>query len=145
MPYKSLRVELSCPSDVFLIKKIVDANRDIFGFIPLPAFLEAQKRAWLLVAKINLEIVGFVRFRHRKDGITVIYELYCVSNVRGMGVGRALLEELRKSCLVNRQSAILAKCPVDLPANGFYAGNGFELIETVSGKKRALNVWRLKL
>jgi hypothetical protein len=39
----------------------------------------------------------------------------------------------------------LLKCPSHLEANTFYEKNGFCCIDSVSGKRQKLNVWRLDL
>ena len=44
---------------------------------------------------------------------------------------------------IRDSSRIALKCPADLPANYFYQRYGFELQETLAGRKRPLNVWTL--
>ena len=82
------------------------------------------------------------RWHKRKDGQITIYEIVVEERIQGMGVGRHLLERL----LEQNPTQIVAQCPADLPANGFYQHMGFSLDqvwETTSGRK--MKTWVLRL
>lgn len=81
---------------------------------------------------------GFCHWHLRRDGQLTIREIISTRN----GAGREMLAILKK---INPVS-IFAKCPVDLPSNGWYARMGFicEGQETTNSG-RALNLWRFQL
>lgn len=114
------------PRDLGWVKVMADAHRKEIGFVLLPSLVEAQAHGELLVLNGG---GGFCRYHQRRDGWHTIYEI--VSTVGGGG--RALLEAVGRP--------LRLKCPVGLPANGFYAHMGGTLARVEDGRKRALNVW----
>ena len=131
---KFYELRYSTHYDVQCIKRMLDANKDLFGFLPRAAATQSIARAELIVAMtVEREIVGFCRFHKRRDKQTTIYELYVEADHRRCGIARRFVE-----CL---KPPILAKCPVGLEANRFYNALGFELTRMESGKRRKLNVW----
>lgn len=84
---------------------------------------------------------GYCRYHLRKDGQLTIYEI--ITTIKGSGVGIFMLERLKA---VRGARYILAKCPLDLNANHWYADQGFKiLIEETTRSGRKLNVWVLNL
>jgi len=82
------------------------------------------------------------RWHMRKDRRVVIYEIVIEEDLRGMGHGRKMIERL----IGLNPTAIIAQCPADLPANGFYQHLGFSIErqwKTNSG--REMNEWVLQL
>jgi len=140
-----LRISSAEERDVFAVKEIADEHRVDFGFIPRAAFSEAVNKGWLLVAKIDDVLVGFVRFRHRRDKTTTLYEIAVANHIKRQGIGRALIHSLIEHARQHNQLDIKLKCPVNLPANHFYSVLGFELVRVDKGKRRELNMWRLEL
>jgi ribosomal protein S18 acetylase RimI-like enzyme len=127
-------------------KAIASRFSSELGFVNAAALTES-------VSKGSLEVipdVGFVHYHHRRDGQTTIYSLAVLKEYQGQGWGRLLLYRVICSLVEYRNQhdrqgkhfSIVAKCPENLPSNGFYESVGFELIATEPGKKRALNVWR---
>uniref|UniRef100_A0A6M3MAF2 Putative acetyltransferase n=1 Tax=viral metagenome TaxID=1070528 RepID=A0A6M3MAF2_9ZZZZ len=99
---------------------------------------EAAQRGELLLVD-----GGLCHWHLRRDGQVTIREIIVLPERQGRGIGRGMLNAL---CRVPGASSIFAKCPVDLPANGFYRATGFvwEGAEmTRTGRK--LNLWRLTL
>jgi hypothetical protein len=94
-----------------------------------PALDAAVARGELIEAVLDGNVIGFCHYHLRRDGWTTIYEIVSTSP----GGGRALLSSLSRP--------LRLKCPVDNASNGFYAHMGMTLSETVSGRKRDLNVW----
>lgn len=139
------KISLAEKRDVFDIKKIIDGHRVDLGFIPKTAFSEAVEKGWLLVAKIDDVVVGFVRFRHRHDKTTTLYEIAVANHVKRRGIGRMLIYKLIEHARQYNQLEIKLKCPANLPANHFYHALGFQLVRVDKGKRRDLNVWRLEL
>lgn len=79
---------------------------------------------------------GYCRFHLRKDGTITIYEIISTRQ----GAGSAMLSELKTRGAI----AIVAKCPTDLAANGWYHRRGFVLIGSeMTETGRLLNVWKL--
>jgi hypothetical protein len=92
-------------------------------------------------------IVGFVHFRCCKDGHATIYEIAVAPDWRGKGVGRKLVEAVCTHARLHSCTRLRLKCPIDLPANGFYQRLGFVRIgiETHDGNRRPLAIWELDL
>lgn len=86
---------------------------------------------------------GLCRYHLRQDGQLTIYEILVLPKLRGKGIGKMFLEELRQ---VPDVTSIFAKCPSDLYANGWYQRMGFQHdgIET-SSTGREIQRWRLPL
>lgn len=81
---------------------------------------------------------GFCHWHLRRDGQLTIREIIATRK----GAGREMLAYLK----TQPARCIVAKCPADLPSNGWYAHMGFELngIETTK-TGRNINVWLLPL
>jgi ribosomal-protein-alanine N-acetyltransferase len=129
--------------DLDAIKALADAGRAALGFVRRPALAEAIARGELLAAERAGEVVGFVEFHRRRDGQVTLYHIAVAPAARRQGVGRAMLDGLVTVARASSAGRILLKCPIDLPANTFYQRYGFQLQETLNGRKRALNVWIL--
>lgn len=112
-------------ADLDWVKRLADRHKREIGFVVRGALAAAIEREELLVC----EGVAFCHYRTRRDGVAVIYEIVSEQP----GCGRALLEATPRPTRL--------KCPVDLPANEFYARMGGTLVTTETGKVRALNVW----
>ncbi|HPZ55674.1 MAG TPA: GNAT family N-acetyltransferase [Bacillota bacterium] len=139
-------VRLAHSSDLEPVKRLADDNRDSIGFLPRAAFQESIKRGWLLVAKVDGEPVGFVRFRPRAtDDVCTLYEI-CVSHSwRRRGIGTLLLDALKAHAQHHNKRWIRLKCPTDLEANRFYLQYGFRKIGCSEGKARPLVEWAMSL
>lgn len=133
--------------DLAGIKRIADAHKHELGFVMRPAIIESITASSLLVARIvgRGGIKGFVRYHHRRDQVTKIYEICVHETTRGFGVGRGLLAAVAETSRAKGQRELSLKCPVDLAANGFYKRCGFRLLRIEAGKRRELNVWSQKL
>ena len=141
------RVRLADIEDVAAVKRIVDSNRNAFGFV-LKARLEGLARQHeLLVKEHDGQIVGFITFHHRRDGWTTIHELCVSEEFQGNGVGRVLVEEVIQQARSAGQKGVRLKCPIDLPSNGFYARLGFNRVSIEDSRdgRRALAVWEKRI
>jgi GNAT superfamily N-acetyltransferase len=86
---------------------------------------------------------GLCHWHLRRDGQLTIREIIVLPERRGQGVGAALLARLRAT---EGASSLFAKCPAELPANGWYSRMGFECEGTETTRSgRELNLWRLRL
>lgn len=81
--------------------------------------------------------------RGQRKGQVTIREIIVECGEQGRGRGREMVDRLKQ---VPGATNLFAKCPIDLPANGFYESLGFvcEGQETTSSG-RVLNLWRLIL
>jgi hypothetical protein len=82
---------------------------------------------------------GFCHWHLRRDGQLTIREIISLRK----GAGGEMLAKLKS---VEGAVSILARCPSDLHANGWYENQGFERIDIEQSKKgRKIFVWRLLL
>lgn len=134
-------------ADIDKVKQIADEQRSELGFHSRQVFLDSLLKEELIIAKIYNEIVGFVRYHHRKDKTTTLYEITTSSQVRGRGVGQKLVETLRQECQEVGSRHLRLSCPVELAANGFYEKFGFSRSQqrSRSGKNRPLYEWELPI
>ncbi|MEZ8220375.1 Ribosomal protein S18 acetylase RimI [Candidatus Fervidibacteria bacterium JGI MDM2 JNZ-1-D12] len=138
--------------DLKAVKKLADEHRHELGFVRSASLEEAINERRLLVAvdsspvsRPSFRIIGFVHFRCCKDGHATIYEIAVAPEWRGKGVGKALVNAVVEEAKKRGCTTLRLKCPVDLPANGFYARLGFNRIGIESGKLRQLVIWELPL
>lgn len=112
-------------------------HRDELGFVNRAQCREKD----LLVETDWGVVVGALLGNHcvRKPQSTV-YEIAVSEEHRREGIGTKLVERFQED---SPHKKLVAKCPVDLPANKFYNSAGWECVETEDGKNRPLNVWQL--
>lgn len=127
-------IRYACAADIPMIKKIANQYRQELGYVMYPALREAIQRYELFVAYYGSQVVGFLHYHKRRDGLSTVYEIAVEKTRRGEGIGAALIAAV--------SGPVQLKCTVENPANLFYEAMGFQLIETDPGKRRALNVWR---
>lgn len=86
---------------------------------------------------------GLCHWHLRRDGQLTIREIIVLPDRRGAGVGAAILARLMTT---PGATSLFAKCPADLPSNGWYSRMGF-LCEGREATKtgRRVNLWRLEL
>jgi ribosomal protein S18 acetylase RimI-like enzyme len=131
-----VEVRLAKRSELKAVKKLADEHRHELGFVKLAALEKAIQERRLLVAVVPSSlvpcppsrvprIIGFVHFRCCKDGHATIYEIAVAPDWRGKGVGRKLVEAVCTHARLHSCTRLRLKCPIDLPANGFYQRLGF--------------------
>lgn len=85
---------------------------------------------------------GMCHFHRRKDGVLTIREILVLSHARGMGIGSRMLSHLEGL----GAKAIVARCPANLPANGWWGNRGFHKVgEQTTRTGRRVIVWRKEL
>ncbi|HHW27508.1 MAG TPA: GNAT family N-acetyltransferase [Firmicutes bacterium] len=136
-------VRLAEQADLRDVKSLADCHRKEIGFLPRAAFEESALHQCLIVACDDKGVVGFTRFRHRRDGVTVIYEI--CSQLSGSGAGGQMIDWLKADCREHGQRSIILKCPSDLPSNRFYESKGFRKVGVEAGKAQPLNIWSLEV
>lgn len=134
-------IKLTTPEDLNAIKRIADLCRHELGFVRRSVLERAVQEGRLLVARESDDTIGFVHFRTTRQGICTIYEIGVDPNYRRKGIGRALIEAVIGKARSAEMTHLRLKCPIDLPANGFYAHLGFNRVAIEPGRKRALAIW----
>jgi hypothetical protein len=79
---------------------------------------------------------GMCRWHRRRDGVVVIREILVQPWLWGQGIGRRMVEEVRRR---NPGCPLLAKCPVGYEANKFWHLLGFVEV----AQEKGLISWRL--
>jgi ribosomal protein S18 acetylase RimI-like enzyme len=143
----SVTTRLAHHDDILLCKRIADAHRSEMGFLTRAMFAGAITRGHLLVAETGDGVLaGFLRFNHRVRGTeTALYDICVERSLKRRGVGKALVASLVKMCEAANRSAIILRCPEELPANSFYERLGFRRCTVEPGRRRRLVVWRLAI
>ena len=80
---------------------------------------------------------GLCHFHRRRNGQVTIREIIVQVGSRHKGIGWQLVRDASQGA-----SRVVAKCPDDLPSNGFWQRIGF-VLESVETTKtgRIINVW----
>lgn len=133
------------PSDIAAIKSIAASERHALGFVHRQSLQRAIDRDEVLVASRGGSLVGFCQLYRRADGVLSIYHIAVAKPYQGEGIGRQLLERVRADATTSHVSVIRLKCPMDLPANGFYDRVGFTNVRVEPGVVRPLNVWQQRI
>lgn len=140
---EAIRKAVDC--DIDEIKKLIDRHRHELGFVLRSALQKSIQRGEVMVAVSSSSVVGVLEYHHRRDEQTTVYHIAVDGSWRRRGVAGRLLAALQEECVAKDKRFVLLRCPVGLPANGFYPTVGFVLTATETGRSRALNVWRLNL
>jgi GNAT superfamily N-acetyltransferase len=116
---------------------VFQRHRDELGFVNRAQCEEKD----LVTVDRDSQTVGALLGNHcvRKPQSTV-YELAVLPEYRRQGIARTLVTRFAAE---SPHDKLLAKCPVDLPANEFYAATGWDHTGREDGKNRSLNVWEL--
>lgn len=89
------------------------------------------------------EVIAFATYHLRRDGQLTIYTIGVAPAHQRQGVGRTAAEKL--IAMHPQTTSVVARCPVHLPANKFWAALGFSQVglEVAKGHaKTPLIVWR---
>lgn len=132
-------------NDLEAVKRLADLHRHELGFVLLPSLKEQIDKGEIIVAEQEGQVIGFVDYHIRRDKQLTLYHIAVDPDWQRQGAGGALLSALETIARNHECTCILLKCPVDLPANRFYEAQGYKLEETLNGRKRPLNVWRVAL
>lgn len=143
---EAIRVSDADATHINGAKCLADAHRDIFSFITRGAFCEAGREGTLIVALMDDDVVGFVRYRHRKRDLqTTLFDICVAESWRRAGIGRMMIRTLFERCSALGRESVVLKCPIYLEANCFYERLGFLRVDTLAGKRHAINVWKYEL
>ncbi|MBI2674428.1 MAG: GNAT family N-acetyltransferase [Candidatus Yanofskybacteria bacterium] len=128
-------LRLAEEKDIPQIKKIADADKKCLGFISRAWLGASIAKEELHIAVLDGEVVGFIRWHKRRDGMITIYDLCVAERFRRKNIGQQLVSVLGDSYL-------RLKCHQDNPARDFYKRLGFEVVglETSKGGRK-LNIF----
>ena len=134
-------------SDVDIVKHIADQHRAELGFHARQAYVDSLDKGELLIARKDDQVVGFLRYHHRRDNRTTLYEIAIIPDVRGKGIGHQLIKALIADCQRVSSRCLRLSCPVELPANRFYEAVGFirSARRSRRGRSRPLYEWELPI
>jgi ribosomal protein S18 acetylase RimI-like enzyme len=127
------------------IKELADRHRRELGFVLRPAIAESVRHLSVLVSLESRKVTGYLRFRHRRDRVTKIYELCVSPESRRRGVASSMVRHLVDIAASRGQVSIQLKCPLGEMAEKFYSSFGFERVCVESGKSRPLGRWTLRI
>lgn len=138
----SYHIQAATANDLDAIKSLADQHKKELGFIVRGAIARSIELHEVLIAKNSCGgILGFAQYHHRRDKQTTLYNIVVESDARNQGIGRALITAMCDDARQHQQGFILLKCPLELPANAFYASLGFTKQATDAGKHRPLDIW----
>lgn len=128
---------------------MADVHRHALGFLPKAVYRESAERhrLWVAVQASGSEIAGFLHFGGTYPQLKV-KQIFTSESARRFGVARCLLSELVRYGEEHSMLGITARVGADLPANRFWARNGFALHHTEIGgrtTKREINVYLREL
>lgn len=131
-------LRLAVPEDKETLLKLARLYRNELGYLhPIALTEHIQKGTVILcVWRDTQQVCGFVDYHAGKKWNTV-YHLAVHRDFTRKDIGRALLYAV--------PCPIRLKCTIDNPANLFYKAAGMCFMGTETGKKRALNVWELRV
>jgi len=115
--------------------QVFQEHRDELGFVNTAQCEEKN----LYTVEKDGAVVGSALANHcvRKPQ-TTLYDIAVLPDYRRSGIGQCLINQIARD---TPHKKIVAKCPVNLPSNEFYANTGWKLKNTEDGKNQALNVW----
>ncbi|MDW8028413.1 MAG: N-acetyltransferase [Armatimonadota bacterium] len=151
----AMQIRWAKKGDLDKVRILAQAHRNELGFVHEAVLKKAIVENRLFVAVSNSSssfashssscLIGFVHFRCSRDGHATIYEIAVAPEWRRQGVGKELVKAVIWEAIKRGCRTLRLKCPIDLPANGFYSRLGFVRIAIEDGKKRPLAVWELDL
>lgn len=117
------------------------------GRFPAGAFEDHARQGRILAALIDEEVAGYLVYRvtHRTNDASIVH-LCVAAEHRGLGLGRALVQELKAR--VGDVWGIRLVCREDYPETSFWPKVGFAAIGELPGKNlegRRLIQWRCEL
>ena len=118
-------IELASENDIPGIKRIADirSNKRYLGWTNRAILGGSIGKSELHVARLDGNIVGFIRWHRRKDDWTTVYELCVDESYRKQGIGQQLMS-------VAGTGPIKLKCHSNNLAIQFYQRLGFKIIST---------------
>ncbi|OWP47462.1 hypothetical protein CEG18_28610 [Pseudomonas nitroreducens] len=125
------------------VSAIADKNKDSFGFLSNSAYeqMAAKGQLWIALNSSD-ELKGYLLFGGKMPSLKV-FQIYACKSAKGDGVGKLLIDELKKFARDRNYHSISARVASDLPANRFWEKHGFSVHRQVKGgetTKRTINI-----
>ena len=143
-----MKVEYSAvgPDDISAVDDLMKRNSQTLGFLPAEALNDYLCKGTVIGAKDESDrLIAYLLYAPRQSSFRIVQ--LCVSQeLRGQGVARKLLEELKGAATT--QSAITLNCRRDFPAHQMWPKLGFVPIGEKPGRSAArlpLTMWHLTL
>ena len=79
-------------------------------------------------------ILGFIGIEHnyKNEAVTKIHKIYLLPETQGKGIGKKVIEEIKKMALKNHSTSLFLNVNRFNSAIGFYKKIGFEVIDEVN-------------
>jgi N-acetylglutamate synthase-like GNAT family acetyltransferase len=132
-------------SDLDIVNALASSHKKELGFVRKVTLANSIMHQELTLAQTDGQVVGFVRYHHRLDTQTTLYDIVVSPTARLAGIGKALIGSLANEASLLGKKTVVLKCPSELDANNFYSHIGFVRWEEEPGKKRSLIIWQLSL
>lgn len=115
------------------------------GFLPRAALAEKIRRRQVLLARVAGARAGFLHHGSLARPEVRVFQVAVTGQVRGRGVGSALVATLLDVAAGAGAQGISLRCLEFLDANRFWRAAGFRLHATEPGAAGTLNVWVRRL
>lgn len=129
------------------IRKLADANKDAFAFLPASVYSESAMKGdlWVAVGSTR-KVRGYLLFGGRFPRLRVS-QIFVRPEFRRSGTARTLLKKLRDYGERHNYLTITARVARELEANKFWEACGFLVTDRIPGKARGrpLNKYTLEL
>jgi GNAT superfamily N-acetyltransferase len=139
-------IQILDPSHVTSVDDLGRSSRGTLGFLPEEALLKLLSKGWVYGALTpEGTLVGYLIFA-RYTHLFRITQLCVSKSHRGQGIGRILLDVLKKSATT--QSVIKLRCRRDFPAHHMWPKLGFIAVDEGPGRSAAgypLTLWSYKI
>lgn len=143
MEYTVLKQSDQVTDYVSEVSSLADKNKKAFGFTPSSAYEEMASKGQLwVVINGSSELRGYLIFGGTMPTLKV-FQIYACPSVKGHGVGKLLINELKEHARGMHYHSISARVAADLLANNFWDAVDFPVYHQVKGGKttnRTINV-----
>jgi ribosomal protein S18 acetylase RimI-like enzyme len=122
------------------IADLFQEHREELGFVNRAQVAEHIDNDEIVVEERDGGVVGALLYHNCiQKPQTTVYEIAVAEAYRRLGIASVMLAEVAEQ---SPHDKLVAKCPVDLPANELYRAREWELETVEEGKNRHLNVWK---
>jgi len=122
---------------LFFSKYLSINNKAIYNgeFLCPDGLRFAIKKGNVIVAVIDKEIIGALRFyRRKRDNKISLYQFAISADYKGFGILKKMLSKLKSN-------EIIVKCPINLLFNDYFTKTGWSLI----GQDDELNIYSMTM
>ncbi len=122
-------------------------NSEQLGLLPKDKMRWYVERDQVFTVREGGDLCGYL-IAGMKAPWARIWQACVEYDLRGLGHGRVLVEQLRKEALARGCTGITLRCRDGMEANWFWGALGFLIMRTVPGggrRNKPLNVWALRI